>query len=81
MWFRYIKSTKWWWNNNDDDASLDINKSYVRDYIFNRCSCTVAGIYLTFMLDKGDQDLQTFWNACINQTNVVLARTSLLRRF
>ena len=48
--------------------------------IYSIDAVVVAGIHLTFMLDKGGHDLQTFWNARINQTNVVFARTSPQQR-
>ena len=35
----------------------------------------VAGIYLTYMLDKARQDLQILWNIRINKPIVVFART------
>ena len=60
-------------NNNDDDAIPDNND--VRD-IESYDAVIVAGIYLTYMLDRGGQDLQSFWNVRINKTNVVFARTS-----
>ena len=58
---------------NDDDVSPDINDVHDID---SYDAVVVAGIYLTYMLDKGGQDLQTFWNICINKPNVVFARTS-----
>ena len=48
--------------------------------IYSIDAVVVAGIHLTFMLDKGGHDLQTFWKARINQTNVVFARASPQQR-
>jgi len=57
----------------DDDASPDIKDiTDVETYD----AVVVAGIYLTYMLDKGGQELQDFWNIVINKPNVVFARTS-----
>ena len=48
----------------------------IHQLLENSDAVVIAGIYLTYILDKGGQNLQIFWNICINKLNVVFARTA-----